>query len=180
VDDRQNLRPGAKYFEWERKGVPVRLELGPRDIANNVAQMALRHTGAKSQVPLADAELVPVVAQALTAIHAELLAAARQRLDAHTYPVASYAEMKTLIADAAGGPGAGGEDDSGRTSEKRAGFYLVPWKCDRANEAFIKEDCKATIRCYPLALNQVRRPEPPPTPHSCPPGQRNTAFDTRL
>ena len=45
VDDRMNVRPGAKYFEWERKGVPIRLEIGPRDITNNAAQMAVRHSG---------------------------------------------------------------------------------------------------------------------------------------
>ena len=137
-------------------------------------------------MPLAEAELTPAIAAALTTMHAELLAAARQRLDAHTYPVAGYAEMKALIADAAGAPGTGGEDDSGRTSEKRAGFYLVPWKCDRANEAFIKEDCKATIRCYPLALNQVgvrAAPGAPgngshPAPHPCqaPPPEGTKCF----
>eukprot|EP00596_Hydrurales_sp_CCMP1899_P008436 CAMPEP_0119039766 /NCGR_PEP_ID=MMETSP1177-20130426/9414_1 /TAXON_ID=2985 /ORGANISM="Ochromonas sp, Strain CCMP1899" /LENGTH=623 /DNA_ID=CAMNT_0007004031 /DNA_START=257 /DNA_END=2128 /DNA_ORIENTATION=- len=158
VDDRINVRPGAKYFEWERKGVPVRLEIGPRDLSSSVAQMALRHTGAKSTIPLDSTEIVSTVRATLETMHKDLLTAAKLRLSEGTYTVSTYADMKLMVQQS-------NKKDSENENEvelsddkvevRKAGFYLVPWKCDRTNEAFIKEDCKATIRCYPLALNNV-------------------------
>jgi prolyl-tRNA synthetase len=150
VDDRLNLRPGAKYFEWERKGVPIRLEIGPRDVANNGALMALRPTGEKRSIAT-DGTLVQTVTDTLKEIHAGLLAAAKARLVEKTFKVNSYEEMKQLTNLGSG------EDKS------KAGFYLVPWKCDARNEDAIKEDCKATIRCYPLDLNM----EPPAAGTKC-------------
>ena len=144
--------------------MPVRLEVGPRDIASNAAQMAVRNTGVKSQISILDGELAATVSSALATMHRELFDAASKRLADGTYKVASYADMKGMIQDAAGAGSTGSEDDSGRTDEKKkAGFYLVPWKCDRDNEAFIKDDCKATIRCYPVDLNQT----PPPAGTKC-------------
>ena len=172
VDDRLNVRPGAKYFEWERKGVPIRLEIGPRDAAADTALLAYRHTGGKESVPLGGEKgaFGAVIVAALAGIHRDLLAAAKGRLKDQTYPVDSYAAMKAMMDTTS----TGGEDDSGRTSgssdngsdsdsERKIGFYLAPWKCDRVNEGRIKEDCKATIRCYPLDLNQ----SPPPPGTKC-------------
>ena len=161
VDARPNMRPGAKYFEWERKGVPLRLEVGPRDLAKGAAMLAVRvaaagagaaagveeskgEGGGKVSVPAADgAALTAAIKQALEQYHASLLASAYARLAAHTHRVESYAAMKSMMAAAA--------DDK---QLAQAGFYLVPWKCDRANEEAIKEDSKATIRCYPFEHNQ--------------------------
>ena len=129
VDDREHLRPGAKYFEWERKGVPLRLELGPRDVAKGQAFAKKRTGGDKFGVPLDDAPRV--VAEVLDAVQAELLARATALRDARLYEVASAAEFADKI-------------------ESQPGFYKIPWGGDAADEARIKEQTKATHRCAPL------------------------------
>jgi prolyl-tRNA synthetase len=149
IDDRPNIRPGAKYFEWERKGLPIRLEIGPKDVQNDCAVMAVRHTGEKSSISTKEA-IAETVRDALRNIHDELLVTAKARLQAKTYRVHSYQELREKIERA----------NAGETSQ--AGFYQVAWKCDAANEARIKEECKATIRCYPLDLN-----EKPPVSEKC-------------
>jgi len=130
VDDRENMRPGAKYFEWERKGAPLRLEVGPRDAASNVMVVASRLGGEKQTVDVA--EVPSHLKQRLDEMQAKLFADASQRLSDRTIDVATYEDMKTRIAN---------ED---------LGFFRVYWKADDANEKAIKEDCAATIRCYPL------------------------------
>ena len=135
----------------------------------------MRHTGEKKTVSLDSTDIAKTTRELLSTMQVELLAAARGRLSEGTYSVKSYGEMKARIAasntrdnDSVEGSVGGGSDTAvseiveGSKAEK-AGFYLVPWKCDRENEAFIKEDCKATIRCYPLALNQA----PPPDGVKC-------------
>lgn len=142
VDDRLEVRPGAKYFAWERKGVPLRIEVGARDLASNSVTAVARHTGTKTAINVAEvSNFVSAIQSSLTSIHSELLQTARERLHAKTFPISSYADMKRMIE-------LGAEQD-----KSKAGFYLVPWKCDAVNEASIKEDCKATIRCYPLEHN---------------------------
>lgn len=152
VDERLNMRPGAKYFEWERKGVPVRLEVGPRDVAAKGAMMALRTAPAdakKTQISASSDTVAGTIRATLAEMHASLLQSARTRLDEKTFPVNSYAKMKDMIQRAADG------------DKQTAGFYLVPWKCDAKNEEAIKEECKATIRCYPFEHNIA--PPPPGT-----------------
>ena len=163
VDDRLNVRPGAKYFEWERKGLPIRIEIGPRDLKGNSATMALRHTGEKIELNIAEGSNVAgAVQSALTDMHAALLSAAQQRLAQKTFKLTSYEEMKKMILSAKAENTS--EDASGTASDEKAssaGFYLVPWKCDAKNEETIKDDCKATIRCYPFELNGPgKSPEP--------------------
>eukprot|EP01039_Chlorochromonas_danica_P007632 gene7632-8434_t len=138
VDDRDNMRPGAKYFEWERKGLPIRLEIGPKDLAKGQVLMALRHTGEKIPLALAD-DLSSNVKSYLDKVQEDLFAKATARLEQHVHRVDSYEVMKRML-----------ESDS---SEEK-GFYLVPWACNADNERAIKEDCKATIRCYPFAHNK--------------------------
>ena len=80
VDDRDNLRPGAKYFEWERKGVPLRIDIGPRDVESNVATIVLRHNGVKESI-CAGEDFVETIENAMTTIHNDLLNAASLRLN---------------------------------------------------------------------------------------------------
>lgn len=142
IDDRSNMRPGAKYFEWERKGLPLRLDIGPRDLQGNKCSAALRHTGEKFEMSIESLDsFTAAVEKALQQMHAELYEAAAQRLQQSTFRMHSYEEMKSAILAA----------DQGDRS--KAGFYLVPWRCDAANEEAIKSDCKATVRCYPLTEN---------------------------
>jgi len=135
VDERAHLRPGARYYEWERKGVPLRLEVGPRDAAARTV-MAARRVGAdraKFGMPVGD-DFEGAVRAELDALQAGMLDAARARTAARIFDVDTYAEMEAAL-------GSGDAD--------RVGLFRVAWKCDEANEVAIKEACKATVRCYP-------------------------------
>ncbi len=134
VDDRDNLRPGAKYFEWEQKGVPLRLEIGPRDVAKGQAFAKKRTGGDKFAVPFDGA--ADLVAQVLEAMQAELLANATAFRDARTYTVGSWDEFCAKI-------------------ESQPGFYRVPWGGDDADEDKVKEVTRATLRCIPLVQESV-------------------------
>jgi len=130
VDDRDNLKPGAKYFEWERKGVPLRFEVGPRDVEKSAVFCKVRTEPGKFALSV-DEALEDQIEAVLERIQQGLLDAALARREAGTRQVDSYEALKA------------GLEDGG-------GFFLVPWKDDAEAEAAIKADCKATIRCYPL------------------------------
>ena len=154
LDDRDYMRPGAKYFEWERKGVPLRIEVGPRDVAAGTAMLATRHSGAKAAAPCAAEDVesgafAASIRAQLDDIHSAMLCAAEARLKERTFTVDSYAAMKAMVL--AANEGAPADRDA-----SQAGFYLVPWKCDADNEEAIKKDCKATLRCYPLEENAAQ------------------------
>ena len=120
----------------------MRLEIGPRDVKSETAVLAYRHSSKKVSVSTETSTFMALLTEALHETHQDLLNNARRRLQERTYHLSSYDEMKEYM-----------EQGKGRDKDK-SGFYLVPWKCDAANEAAIKEDCQATIRCYPLHLNQ--------------------------
>ncbi len=127
VDNRE-LRPGEKYFEWEKKGVPVRIELGPKDIANNSAVLVRRDTGEKTPVALAD--LAKEVATFLEAIQNNLFERAL-----------SLRKDKTVIVDT-------WEEFQKEIEEGK--FVMAHWSGDAADEAEIKKATTATIRCIPF------------------------------
>jgi prolyl-tRNA synthetase len=129
TDDREEHRPGYKFNEWELKGVPVRLELGPRDVANGEVVLYRRDLRQKSPVPLKGIEeYIPGV---LDGIQAELFAQALAFRESHTFRPATYEELKALVKD----PG---------------GFIEALW-CGRPScEERVKADTKATIRALPL------------------------------
>jgi prolyl-tRNA synthetase len=130
VDERVGMSPGAKYYHWEMRGIPVRMELGPRDIANNQAVLVRRDTRAKKTVSL-DA-IGEEVEELLQQMQADLLAAARDRLDANSHRgEISYDAFREIM-----------ESDHG-------GFVYAGWNGDPAVEARVKEETKATIRCIP-------------------------------
>jgi prolyl-tRNA synthetase len=135
VDDRPEHRPGFKFNEWELKGVPLRLELGSRDLAAGVVTVARRDTGEKVQVPLAGAAAASV--DLLDAVQEALFADALDERERRTLrDPASYGELIEYLREA-------------------GGFAAAPW-CGGADcEARVKEDSSATIRCLPLAA-----PEP--------------------
>ncbi len=128
LDDRDTLKPGAKYFEWERKGVPLRLEIGPRDVQSGQVFAAPRTGGKK--FPIAFAGIEESVVAKLAELQATLLARAKERLDQSIVRVASYDELKAKL--------------------EQGGLFLVPWHDDAQWEAKIKEETRATIRCFPL------------------------------
>ncbi|CAJ1940088.1 unnamed protein product [Cylindrotheca closterium] len=145
VDDRDYVRNGAKYFEWERKGVPLRIELGPRDLKNNVCIFKYRAGEGSDEKLTVDLEFAASTAtEGLASMHKGLLEAAKARLDAGITEDVQYEEMKTAL-----------ENDEA-SSYNGSGLYLVPWKCNAENEDKISAECKATIRCYPLDANEAK------------------------
>jgi prolyl-tRNA synthetase len=131
VDWRDDRTPGYKFNEWELKGAPIRLEVGPRDVAAGQAILVRRDTREKRPVPI-DA-LAPVVEGLLGEIQAELFTAARRMLDEHTAEVESFEALAARVA-------------------ANAGWSLAHWCGGAACEAQIKLETKATIRCIPRDL----------------------------
>eukprot|EP00602_Paraphysomonas_sp_CaronLab_P005169 CAMPEP_0185035784 /NCGR_PEP_ID=MMETSP1103-20130426/27758_1 /TAXON_ID=36769 /ORGANISM="Paraphysomonas bandaiensis, Strain Caron Lab Isolate" /LENGTH=521 /DNA_ID=CAMNT_0027573035 /DNA_START=105 /DNA_END=1670 /DNA_ORIENTATION=+ len=144
VDDRCDVRPGAKYYEWERKGVPLRVTLGPKDIAHDVVSISNRVTGVETKISANANTFISTVESTLSDMQSLLYDRAKERLDARTFRVNTYAEMKEMLAETEGSAG-----------KQRGGFYLVPWKDSAENELRIKEDCKVTLRCFPDDYNKV-------------------------
>ena len=134
LDDREGQTPGAKFFHWERRGVPVVLELGPRDLASGNIVLKRRDTGAKQIVP--QAELAATLPRALDTMQQDLYNAARERLRNNLVPANSLAEVESILADV--------------TAEKGGGkFVMAHVKDDPKCDARLKE-FKATVRCIPL------------------------------
>jgi prolyl-tRNA synthetase len=141
VDDRDGIKPGAKYYEWELRGVPLRLEIGPKDLEKGSVFSARRDTRAKAPLPMAG--LPEGVAALLGTIQDDLLAAATARREAasHREPM-TYDRFKELM-------------------EGEGGFVYAGWDGDPATEARVKEETKATIRVIPDP--EFRSPEAPRT-----------------
>jgi prolyl-tRNA synthetase len=134
VDDREGQTPGAKFFHWERRGVPAVLELGPRDLAAGSIVLKRRDTGAKQ--PVAQTDLAAALPRALDAMQNDLYRAAKDRLKANTVPANSMQEVESILADV--------------TAEKGGGkFVMAHLKDDVACDARLKE-FKATVRNIPL------------------------------
>jgi prolyl-tRNA synthetase len=134
LDDREGQTPGAKFFHWERRGVPIVLELGPRDLASGNIVLKRRDTGAKQPLPQADVK--QAVPAALDAMQKDLYRAAKDRLKANTVVANSLAEVQSILA--------------GVTAEKGGGkFVMAHLKDDPACDARLKE-FKATVRNLPL------------------------------
>jgi prolyl-tRNA synthetase len=133
VDDRDHLNPGAKFWEWERKGVPLRIEVGPKDLEKGQLCLAkrVRAEGEDRKLFLPEEEAVTSIPARLEAFQRELLEAARARREANSHRgVTSMDELKEIME----GPG---------------GFVYTGWSGDPAVEARIKEETKATLRCIP-------------------------------
>lgn len=141
VDDRDYVRNGAKYFEYERKGVPLRIELGPRDLAKGECVFKYR-VGEEGKIAVNLSDVVSTATEGLDAMQKQLFDSASQRLKNGINTEATYEEMRDALK---------GDEAS---EFNGSGLYLVPWKCDAENEDKIKEECKATIRCYPLDHNK--------------------------
>jgi len=138
VDDRDNLRPGEKYYEWERKGVPVRVELGPRDlqsqsvmIKRRIAPLDANGKPAKEKLPIAG--LGVALGKVLDEFQTFLFERALAFREANTVSVDSWAEFEQVFAA-----------DGSK-------FVWAHWDGTPATEKSIKEATKATIRCIPLA-----------------------------
>ncbi|HEX6588508.1 MAG TPA: proline--tRNA ligase [Longimicrobiales bacterium] len=133
VDVRDNMSPGAKFYEWERKGVPLRMEIGPRDVQNGQVVLVRRLVmeGQERKMMLPEGEAVNGMRGLLDEIQASLLAAARARRDAGTHRDAIDFDAFRERLDSEGG------------------FFFTGWCGDAACETRVKDETKATIRVLP-------------------------------
>jgi len=135
VDDRDNLRPGWKYSEWERKGVPLRLEVGPRDLEKQTAMLKARHDRGKSFVPFD--EIVTGVQTELDRIQLDLYDRAKARMVENTCDVDSWDQFVDLFEN------------------KGGGFAMAHWCGDGDCEQTVQDKTKVTIRNVPFERDET-------------------------
>lgn len=133
VDD-SDKSPGWKFSEQEMKGIPVRIEIGPKDIEANQAVIVRRDTREKIVVALP--ELAEKVGEVLTTMQSDMLEKARKHRDSHTYDATTYEEFV-------------------KTINEKPGFVRAMWCGDQACEDKIKEDTTATSRCMPFKQDHI-------------------------
>jgi prolyl-tRNA synthetase len=130
VDAREELTPGFKFNEWELRGVPLRIEIGPRDVENQTVVLARRDVPGKPGKSTAPMDgLADVVANSLDVIQADMLATATAFRDANIHEPRDYEEFKQVVTD---------------------GWARAYWCGDRACETRIREETKASNRNIPL------------------------------
>ena len=128
VDDRDNLSPGFKFNEWELKGVPLRIEIGPRDIENNSVVVS-RRDGEKEKISISLNELNEYVQKELEDIQNKLLESSQKFRESNTVHVDSY-------------------DDLISTLNEKPGFVSCYWHENSEQEDEVKNLTKGTLRCY--------------------------------
>lgn len=130
VDDRENLSPGFKFNDWELRGVPTRIEIGPLDVAKNSVALARRDfPGREGKQFVSQEGLSQTVADLLEEIQQNLLDRATKFRDENTHDVQSYEEFKEAV---------------------KTGFARGWWAGDNDDELRVKEETKATMRCIPF------------------------------
>ncbi len=134
VDDRDEYRPGYKFAEWELKGVPLRIELGPRDLESQSVLVSSRLGGEKQTV--AFDKITSFVATGLADYDDGLFDQAHEFQQANIYRPTSYDDMKEFLSAA-------------------NGFAIAPWNGKADSEAQVKADTKATIRCLPMTDEEL-------------------------
>ncbi len=127
--DTRDMRPGEKYFEWEKKGVPIRLEIGPKDIANGQCVLVRRDNGDKIVTPLTD--VVINIQETLQTIQDSLYNSALERQNTNTVEVNTWDEFVTAI-------------EAGK-------FVLAHYDGSVETEKLIKTETSATVRCIPFS-----------------------------
>jgi prolyl-tRNA synthetase len=133
LDDRDTQKPGFKFAEWELKGVPLRIAIGPRDIQNNTVEMARRDTLTKEFIPMEG--LHDKVLTLLDEIQDNLYNRALKFRDENTYEANTWDEFKDIIAN-------------------KGGFVMAHWDGTSETENRIKDETKASIRSIPLDYDE--------------------------
>jgi prolyl-tRNA synthetase len=130
VDNRTEVTPGFKFNDWELRGVPVRIEVGPKDVKNHTVALARRDVpGKEGKSFVTQDQISGQVAEMLSEIHASLFDKAQAFRDAHIHDPKDYGELKEVVQDG----------------------WAFSWWCGSTEcENKIKEDTKATTRCIPL------------------------------
>jgi prolyl-tRNA synthetase len=130
VDDREEVTPGFKFNDWEMRGVPLRIEIGPKDVEKSSVALARRDMPGKAgKTFVSQEDLVNSVGDILQLIQQSMLQKATTFRDSHIHDPKDYSEMKDILQD---------------------GWAYTWWCGDPACEAQVKEDTKATTRCIPL------------------------------
>jgi prolyl-tRNA synthetase len=130
VDDRENVTPGFKFNDWELRGVPLRIEIGPRDVENNSLVVAQRDIpGKEGKLFLSMDHIADQLSTILDAFHNRLLQRAIDFRDSHIHKTDNYEEFKGIV---------------------QQGWAFSYWCGDAACESAIKDETKATTRCRPL------------------------------
>jgi len=127
VDDRSELSPGYKFNDWELKGVPIRIEIGPKDIENQSVVIAKRYNREKSSLGFTEIEKIHTI---LDEIQNSMLKTAREQTKANTIDISDYTEFKSKI--------------------EKGGFFSAPWCGKLECEEKIKEETGADIRVIPF------------------------------
>ena len=130
VDDRENLTPGYKFNDWEMRGVPVRIEIGPKDVQKGTVALSRRdRPGKAGKIFVPQEQLAKQVADLLVDVQAALLARATEYRDSHIFEPKDYEDLKEIVKDG----------------------WAYAWWCGSTEcEAKVKEDTRATTRCIPL------------------------------
>ncbi|MDD4646504.1 MAG: proline--tRNA ligase, partial [Bacteroidales bacterium] len=128
VDDRDNYKPGWKFAEYELKGVPLRIAIGPRDLLSGTAEVARRDTLTKEIV--AQDQLISYIPDMLARMQTDIYAKALEFRARNTYKIDTWDAFLEQI--------------------EKGGFISAHWDGDPATEKMIQEETKATIRCIPL------------------------------
>lgn len=150
--DRRELGGGLKNWEWIKKGVPLRVELGPRDLESGTVAVSRRDQPVKTKEAMASDEFVSRAVEILSSIQQNLFDRAKEFRDTHTRPIDSKEEFYAFFTP----------KDSAKP-EIHGGFALAHWDGSRAVEEQIKNELKVTIRCVPLD-----DPTNPPEAGTCP------------
>jgi prolyl-tRNA synthetase len=137
LDDRDHHRPGFKFSEWEMKGVPARVEIGPKDVDSDSAVLVPRTGGDKRTVPLDD--IVASAGALLDTVQSDLAAEARAMRERNTHEANDYAALRTGLLD-------------------QGGFWIAPWCGSRLCEERVTNDTRATIRVLPLETEDPGAP----------------------
>jgi prolyl-tRNA synthetase len=132
-DDRDTLRPGAKFAQHELQGVPLRIAIGPRDVENGTVELARRDTLSKEVIAIDN--LTTKVVELMGEIQNSLYEKALNYRDSHITEVNDYDTFK-------------------KTLEEKGGFISAHWDGTEETETKIKEETKATIRCIPLEVKE--------------------------
>jgi prolyl-tRNA synthetase len=129
VDDRTEVTPGFKFNDWELRGVPIRIEIGPKDVEKDNIMVARRDVPGREGKQILSQESLPgAIAEILTDMHASLYDRAKAFRDSHIYDPKDYEELKKVV---------------------ESGWSFSWWCGDPACEAKVKEDTRATTRCIP-------------------------------
>ncbi|MCH3964918.1 MAG: proline--tRNA ligase [Clostridium sp.] len=133
LDDSDKM-PGWKFSEYEMKGVPIRLEIGPKDIEKNQVVLVRRDTGEKAFVPMNEIE--QKIPELLNDIHNNMLESARKSVESKTHEALDMEQFKDIV-------------------ENKTGFVKAMWCGDKECEDKIREETGATSRCMPFEQEEI-------------------------